>query len=80
MAGRQHSVPQSALLSDPSSDGPFRQTTNSKKAPGCDASGDFRLFQHMLQAHFQNGLHMVIRQGIEDVLALPAEFDQMHLL
>ena len=34
----------------------------------------------MLQAHFQNGLYMVIRQGIEDILALPAEFDQLHLL
>ena len=34
----------------------------------------------MLQTHFQNGLHMDICQGIEDILTLPAVFDQVHLL
>ena len=38
------------------------------------------LFQYMLQTHFQDGLHMIVRQGIEDILAFPAEFDQLHLL
>ena len=34
----------------------------------------------MFQSHFKDGLHMVIGQGIEDVFALPAVFDQVHLL
>ena len=38
------------------------------------------LFHNMLQPHLQNGANMVVRQRIKDVFALPAEFDQMHLL
>ena len=34
----------------------------------------------MLQAHFQNGLHMVICQGIQNIFTLTAVFDQVHLL
>ena len=38
------------------------------------------LFHNMLQTHLQNGANMVVRQGIKDVFALPAEFNEMHLL
>lgn len=38
------------------------------------------LFHNVLQSHLQNGTNMVVRQRIEDIFALPAEFDQMHLL
>ena len=36
--------------------------------------------QNVFQTHLQNGLHMVVSQRVEDVLPLPAEFDQVHLL
>ena len=34
----------------------------------------------MLQTHLQNGFHMIVRQGIQDIFPLPAEFDELHLL
>lgn len=36
--------------------------------------------QNVFQTHLQNGLHMVVSQRVEDVLPLPAKFDQVHLL
>ena len=36
--------------------------------------------QNVFQTHLQNGLHMVVGQRVEDVLPLPAELDQVHLL
>ena len=41
----------------------------------------FNLVTHdMLQAHFQDGAHMIIGQRIPQILAVPADFDQVHLL
>ena len=34
----------------------------------------------MFQAHLQDGLHMIVCQGVEHILAIPTEFDQVHLL
>jgi len=51
------------------------------KTPGCfrKTSRAF-LFFYMLQTHFQYGPDMVICQGVQNILPLPAELDQMHLL
>lgn len=42
--------------------------------------GGFKLFHHMLQALGQHGLYVAVSQRVEDGLALPAVFYQMHLL
>ena len=34
----------------------------------------------VFHSHLQNGLHMLISQGVPNVLTLPSELDQMHLL
>ena len=45
-------------------------------------TGRFFLFiaQHVLQTHLQDGPHMVICQRVVDILSLPAELGQVHLL
>ena len=58
-----------------SANGPSKQNTAAQNGSGIMFS-----FQNMLQAHLQNGPHMVIRQRVPDVLTLPPEFDQVHLL
>ena len=38
------------------------------------------LLQNVLQTHLQDGFHVVVRQGIEDVFSIAAELDELHLL
>ena len=45
-------------------------------------TGRFFLFiaQHVFQTHLQDGLYVVICQRVVDILSLPAELGQVHLL
>ena len=50
------------------------------KASALHRNFSLSVTHHMLQTHLQDGLHMVIGQRVPEVLAVPAEFDQVHLL
>ena len=74
------------MVRDELSAGTARQTTIYHTAFVCKNPRAFRLvrgcflFQYVFQTHFQNGLHMIVCQRVKDVLSLPAEFDELHLL